>query len=441
VATPPSGITIYVNSAIHAPPRLRKSAAAGVFYGMDDVRNKGFRIPVKEEQSPYAAEMYAALDAVRNTDTSTTLTITSNQNFIQKAMNEKLSTWEHEGWVNVRHREVLRCLAAEIKTRKKPTFFKVTEPGSAAREYCRMAMLLAKKSAQRTIVNPIDLSVPNGMALPGMSLADNRQRSFYRGIREEKTKGVPTRPATRKKLDLVQKAMVESFEKHVSDDEIWTAARGKDILPRSAQFLWRSLHNAHKIGHYWTHIPECEERAVCKVCGTEESLEHILTECESPGREIVWKEVENIWAKKNEKWPPLSLGGILGSGLAEFRTEDGKKDEGAERLYRILMSEAAYLIWRLRNERVIDRDGEPASEQEIINRWNYHINYRLQVDITLANRRPDGKKPALAPKKILDTWSGTLDDEGKMPANWLREPRVLVGSRATHSTRPNNGIG
>ncbi|KAJ7929772.1 hypothetical protein B0H13DRAFT_1549275, partial [Mycena leptocephala] len=83
--------------------------------------------------------------------------------------------------------------------------------------------------------------------------------------------------------------------------------------------------------------------------------------------------------------------------------------------------------WRLRNERVIDRDGEPASEQEIINRWNYHINYRLQVDITLANRRPDGKKPALAPKKILDTWSGTLDDEGKMPANWLREPRVLVG--------------
>ncbi|KAJ6612025.1 hypothetical protein B0H10DRAFT_1655234, partial [Mycena sp. CBHHK59/15] len=73
VATPPSGIKIYVNSAIHAPPRLHKSAAAGVFYGMDDVRNKGFRIPAKEEQSPYAAEMYAALDAVRNTDTSTTL--------------------------------------------------------------------------------------------------------------------------------------------------------------------------------------------------------------------------------------------------------------------------------------------------------------------------------------------------------------------------------
>ncbi|KAJ6549938.1 hypothetical protein B0H19DRAFT_874688, partial [Mycena capillaripes] len=195
-------------------------------------------------------------------------------------------------------------------------------------------------------------------------------------------------------------------------------------------FLWKSLHNAHKIGYYWTHIPECEERAVCRTCGTEENLEHILTECESPGPEIVWKEVESLWARKNELWPPLSLGGILGSGLAKFHTRDGKEDEGAERLQArtslrgILMSEAAYLIWRLRNERVITRDGR-CPFPEIVNRWNNHINYRLQVDITLGNCQPDGKKPVLAPKKVLETWSGTLDNEGSMPANWLREPRVL----------------
>ncbi|KAJ6536953.1 hypothetical protein B0H19DRAFT_1079352 [Mycena capillaripes] len=358
-------------------------------------------------------------------------------------MNEKLSTWEHEGWVNVRHREVLRCLAAEIKTRKRPTRFKVTEPGSAAREHCKTATLLAKQSARGTIVSQIDLSIPNGTSLPGMSLTGSRQRSFYRGIREEKNKGVQTRPAARKKLDLVQKAIVESFENHVSDEEIWTAARGKDILPRTAQFMWKSLHNAHKIGHYWTHIPECDERAVCQTCDTEESIEHILTECESPGQEIVWREVESLWARKNDKWPSLSLGGVLGCGLANFRNGDGKRDEGAERLYRILMSEAAYLIWRLRNERVLTpgRNGEPATEQEIVNRWNYQVNYRLQVDITLANRPPDRKKPALAPKKILETWSGTLENEGSMPNNWLREPRVLVGGRATHATLPNNGIG
>jgi ribonuclease HI len=219
------------------------------------------------------------------------------------------------------------------------------------------------------------------------------------------------------------------------------AARGKDILPRTAQFLWKSLHNAHKVGHYWTHIPDCEERAVCRTCGTEEDLEHILTQCESPGQEIIWREVENIWSKKNNKWLTPSLGLILGCGLAEFHTVDGKKDEGAGRLYRILMSEAAYLIWKIRNEHVINRDGEPATEQEIINKWYYHINYRLKVDTTLATHPPEGKKMTLAPRKVLETWSGILDNEGAMPANWLRDPRVLVGSRATQTTRPSHGIG
>ncbi|KAJ7835223.1 hypothetical protein B0H13DRAFT_1652760, partial [Mycena leptocephala] len=58
--------------------------------------------------------------------------------------------------------------------------------------------------------------------------------------------------------------------KTVSDSEIWMAARGKDIC-HARQFLWKSIHNSHKVGHYWTHIPECEERAVCQMCGTEET--------------------------------------------------------------------------------------------------------------------------------------------------------------------------
>ncbi|KAJ7840874.1 hypothetical protein B0H13DRAFT_1649404 [Mycena leptocephala] len=104
------------------------------------------------------------------------------------------------------------------------------------------------------------------------------------------------------------------------------------------------------------------------------------------------------------------------------------------------VSEAAYLIWKIRNEHVINRDAAPATEQEIINRWNYHINHRLQVDIVLANRPAEGKRSALAPRKVLETWSGLLDQEDMMPENWLREPRVLVGGRATQ-TRPDSGIG
>jgi ribonuclease HI len=104
------------------------------------------------------------------------------------------------------------------------------------------------------------------------------------------------------------------------------------------------------------------------------------------------------------------------------------------------MSKAAYLIWRIRNKCIIDRDGKPATEQEIINRWYYHINYRLKVDVTLATCPPEGGKPAMAPKKVLGTWPGTLDNEGAMPVNWLRDPRVLMGGRVTQRTQPIVGV-
>jgi ribonuclease HI len=242
-------------------------------------------------------------------------------------------------------------------------------------------------------------------------------------------KALAPRPSTVKKLEVVHRATENVFGRIVSDADIWKAATVKDILPRNAQFLWKGLHNAHRIGHYWTHIPECEDRALCRECETMEDLEHILTGCTSPGQEIIWKAAETLWLERESTWPAVSLGTILGCGLAEFRDDKGKLKRGSQRLYRILISESAYLIWKLRNDRVISRAGAPTTKEEIINKWKFAINQRLQVDIMLANRPMRGKRPALASKLVLETWSGILDNERSLPANWLREPRVLVGNR------------
>jgi ribonuclease HI len=387
-------------------------------------------VPANGEQSQYVAEFFAVLDAVRNTNPNSTLTIFSTQEYVREAMNNKLSIWEHEGWVGTPHRDVLRCLAAELKARKTPTIFKLAEPGTPERMRCRQASVLAKEAARMHEDARWDLSLPGDTALPGMSLQGNRQRVFYRGIREIKTGKMTPRPSTTKTLEKVRKAAEDTFGRWASDTEIWRAVYVKEILPRTAQFLWKGLHNAHRIGKYWTHIPECADRATCKTCDETEDLEHILVGCQSPERRIIWEAAESLWLKKETNWPAVSLGTILGCGLADFRDEKGKPKRGTQRLYRILMSESAYLIWKLRNDRVISRDGEPANEEEIKNKWKYAINLRLQVDITLANRPVTGKRPAMAPQLVLATWSDTLDDEQSLPADWLREPRVLVGSRA-----------
>ncbi|KAJ6480546.1 hypothetical protein C8R47DRAFT_1050204 [Mycena vitilis] len=440
----PESLTIYIAGAIHTAANGKKIAAAGILVGPEDSEGTGKCIPSGYEQSQYVAEFFAALEAIRGVRTETALTIVSAQSYVHDAMNKKLSNWEHQGWVGVRHRGILRCVAAELKARKARTIFKVAAPGTPARALCKKAARRAKRTAKTPSETVWDLSIPPETALLGLSLQNNRQKTFYRGIREEKTKKVKPRVSTVKKIATVRLAASEAFGRQVSDAEIWHAASVKDILPRTSQFLWKGLHDAHRIGAYWAHLPGFEDRAVCKECGTLEDLEHIMTGCASPGQELIWNAAKTLWLEKESNWPEVSLGSILGCGLAEFRDDAGKVKRGTQRLYRILMSESAYLIWKLRNDRVISRDGVPASEEEITNKWRFAINQRLQMDKLMANRPLRGKRPALAPHLVLETWSKTLDNERSLPANWLREPRVLVGSRAFSQTsrRQNSrGIG
>ncbi|KAJ7220149.1 hypothetical protein GGX14DRAFT_355177 [Mycena pura] len=349
-------------------------------------------------------------------------------------MNKKLRRWEHEGWVGVQHSDVLRCVAAELKARKAPTYLRVAEPGTAARRACKQVSRRAKRAARSTAAAVWDMMLPPNAALPGLSLQDNRQKIFYRSIREEKTKKLAPRASTERKLKVIREAVYDAFGRHVSNADIWNSVHVKDFLPRPAQFLWKCVHDAHKIGSFWTHIPECEDRAICTECGELEDLQHILVQCECPGRKLVWEAARALWLEREADWPEVSLGTILGCGLAEFRDTRGKIDLGARRLYRILMSESAYLIfpiiWRLRNECVIGRSGEPASNEEIENKFKFVMNQRLQMDKVLANRPRRGKRPALPQKMVLATWSGILDNELSLPKDWLREPRVLVGNRA-----------
>ena len=100
---------------------------------------------------------------------------------------------------------------------------------------------------------------------------------------------------------------------------------------------------------------------------------------------------------------------------------------GDQRLYRILMSESAYLIWKIRNKRVISDEGQPATKNEIKNKWMYAINDRLRMDCRMTNTHRYGKK-ALKVKLVEKTWSGVLRDEEALPATWSTgSTEVLVG--------------
>ncbi|KAF8168780.1 hypothetical protein K438DRAFT_1599270, partial [Mycena galopus ATCC 62051] len=59
----PIAVTVYISGAVHAPPRRKAYAAAGVIVDDEGNRNSGRCIPADGEQSQHAAEIFAALEA------------------------------------------------------------------------------------------------------------------------------------------------------------------------------------------------------------------------------------------------------------------------------------------------------------------------------------------------------------------------------------------
>ena len=120
----------------------------------------------------------------------------------------------------------------------------------------------------------------------------------------------------------------------------------------------------------------------------------------------------------------------MGCGLAAFSTR-GKPDRGKNRLYRILVLEVAYLIWKLRNERRIrDNKGQVQADDEVTTRWTNTLNKRLTTDRMLTNEARF-QKNALEAAAIKGTWRNCLKDEEELPAHWPKARGVLVGILVT----------
>jgi hypothetical protein len=259
----------------------------------------------------------------------------------------------------------------------------------------------------------------------GASLANLEQRDFYRIIAD--TDRTPIRTRTDRNIDLVKQETQNLFGRRPKTETIWSASRHRDFTRKTRDFVWKSTQHAYKIGEYWFPIEGFQERGVCPICNEPEDMDHILTKCKSNARSIAWKLANNLWQSKHNSPLPSELGGILGCGLASF-TKNDKPNKGKNRLYRILTSETAYLIWKMRNERRT-RDNDSTAdlpENEIRNRWTNAINKRLTIDRCQTDNIRFGKR-AMKPSLVKSTWSGCLDKEDYLPTDWYKRKGVLVG--------------
>jgi len=63
-----------------------------------------------------------------------------------------------------------------------------------------------------------------------------------------------------------------------TSENVWKSFKHRDLTKKTREFLWKSTHDAFKIGNFWSGIETLEHRGVCPHCEVEELMEHILTD-------------------------------------------------------------------------------------------------------------------------------------------------------------------
>ena len=116
--------------------------------------------------------------------------------------------------------------------------------------------------------------------------------------------------------------------------------------------------------------------------------------------------------------------------LLKVRSENGHVHQGTSCLFLIVMSECAFLIWKLQCTRLLNTTPESPertiSPQEVRNKTLNILNNHLDQDKSLSSKLRYGRE-ALPKDLILNTWSGVIKNENSLPENWLQANRVLVG--------------
>ncbi len=141
---------------------------------------------------------------------------------------------------------------------------------------------------------------------------------------------------------------------------LWKSIRHKDISRPMRGFLWRALQGTFKIGAFWERLgPQYATRGDSPSCKVQESMEHILIECSIEGRSTLWTLAKELWEMRGQEWVPPTYRVALGATLVQIMKKDGTVDVPGTRLYRILVTETVHMIWKIRFQRRIQRDGTP----------------------------------------------------------------------------------
>lgn len=426
-------VTVWTDGSCLHNGDTNARAGYGMWFGQNDPRNEGGRVNTNLPQTNNVGEMLAVLLAMKKINRQTNLLIKTDSDWVIRNLTSTRRKNEDNGYIGVSNGSLIKTTIATARSRTGKTtleWVKGHADDVGNNEADRLAGEGARKPPNE---EPAALRTPRSLNMKGAKLSTATQSLLHKGIKERIDRTIPERGRARDNLDRAREAVWETSHTKPSDDQIWKALRKRrDYPPNMHTFLWKCIQGANKCGPYWSNIPGYEDRGTCTSCDQVESMEHILFQCPENQGEVVWDIAKEICSMKGITWPEnFYTGHIYGSNLLVHKNDEGKPRSGAKRLFTIVVTECAFMIWKLRNDRVIEHkdDIEPhhISPQEAKNRTRSALNMRLNVDKLSTNVYKLGKR-ALPRNVVLNTWTGTLAQEKSLPDDWIGVNGVLVGS-------------
>ncbi|KAJ3573178.1 hypothetical protein NP233_g2591 [Leucocoprinus birnbaumii] len=399
-------------------------AGSGIFFGDNDDRNSSFRLPTKI-QSNQAAEIYAIIKAAELADPEKHLHIKSDSMYAIEGLTINLEKHEDAGWLKVSNKDLFIEATDKLRRRKGETVLEWVKGHANERgneEADRLASEGIRKEKEYTVKNF------HPGRVTGARLNTTTQSMIYHSL-IKKLKHKETK-RERTNLDRIQEDYKAVSEKVPTRENIWLNLKQTKIIDQvTREFLFKAIKGSHKVGRFWVHIPNFEHRAICEHCGTTESLEHILTQCQIPGQNETWELAKNIWEMKYDDWNKPTFGEIIGCASRSFRNNKGRVAQGKTRLYQILVSTTSYTIWTTRCRRVIENENlrtKWPNRNLIKKTLEFKLNTRIRLDCLHTNEKRFGKR-ALKDRQVESTWSGLIHEEENKPPDWYEQTRGFSG--------------
>ena len=420
-------IQVYTNGACTNNGKENARCGGGVWFGLNDPRNLAFRVP-GTQQSNQIGELAAAIVAIQKTPHFSPLEIISDSTYVINGLTEHLHHWEDRGWILVQNDHLFKAAAYLLKRRSARTAFTWVK-GHSGTQGNEESDKLAKEGALKDVPEQIDLQIPTEFDLQGAKLATIDQSTAYQGIR--KSRQPPPRQDAQENLQIIRRAIENINGTKETDATIWAGVRKPIIQTRVRQFLYKTIHQAYKIGEKWIGIPNGEQKALCTKCRQTESMQHILLQCQHDARKLIWEKAKELWPHGQQRWPEITIGMIMGIGCVALQDENHAenrrnatsiKTRGQTRLLQIIVAEASHLIWVIRCERVIQN--KEHSTPEIIARWIRKINDRLTEDRITVTQIKRG--PTLH-RLVNATWKDAIRKQGLQHENWIQHREVFSG--------------